>query len=452
VKRLFKNDKGKPLLLTNYQEEIVKHIIRRYPRKNLTWSATRAGKSLSFAIGIILLCIIHKGSKVRIIGPTTDHCRVIMNYIIQHLLDHESITEELTLDTRGMTAERLKKELSKRRITWKNNSEIMIISADIMQGGRRLIGEGGTDIFIEEAEHIPSSIIRNNVMRMLGDDPDSTIHMITNPVRLGYMYERREDQNDDSWNELKVTWQMAVAEGRLTHNFIMQRKAEMTENDFTMWYCAEYPEEIEGALIRRKLVDAAVRDVPKVPGEVEKVLGVDVARFGADLTVLTWVDIIEKGLHVVRKIRSFPKKDTMQTVGLITDWDADENFNRILIDDTGVGGGVTDRLREFEKQRDKIFPFVSGESPDDPDDKTRFINKKVQHYTRLANLFEKKSIIIPEEPVLVKQLKGMRYEISDSTGKRKVVDPEDGKSPDFADSLMIACSGLKPKHIIVDMT
>ena len=458
IKRLFKDDRGKPLILADYQNEIVRRIIQRYPRKNLIWSATRAGKSLSFAIGIILLCIIHNGSKVRIIAPTADHTRIIMGYVIQHFFDSDIVASFLNVKVRGMTIERLKEELSKRRLTMRNNSEIQCKSADLMKGGRALIGIGGTDLFIEEAEHIPPDIIKNNIMRMLGDDPESTIHMISNPVKLGYMYEKSMDSNDNSWTEMKIDWKQAVNSGRLTENFINERRAEMTDDDFKMWYNAEYPENIEGVLIPRKYIEAAVREIKAVPGDSEHVLGVDVARFGVNLTVMTHVEIIADGLYIVRDIKSFSKKTTMMTVGEIKNWDLTQNFDRILVDDTGLGGGVTDRLKEFEDISSRVTPFISGESPTDGDKsrqeflKKMFINNKVRYYTHLANLFEKGSIIIPDEPALKRQLRGMSVETSGSTGKKKIVDPEDGKSPDFADSLMIACSNIKPRRIIVDMT
>ena len=45
VNYYFKNNEGEPLILTSYQAEIVKRIIQKYPKRNLLWATTRAGKS-----------------------------------------------------------------------------------------------------------------------------------------------------------------------------------------------------------------------------------------------------------------------------------------------------------------------------------------------------------------------------------------------------------------------
>ena len=53
----------------------------------------------------------------------------------------------------------------------------------------------------------------------------------------------------------------------------------------------------------------------------------------------------------------------------------------------------------------------------------------------MRELFEKDLISIPSNPKLISQLSQMRYEFT-TLSKIKIKDPE-GKSPDYADSLML---------------
>jgi hypothetical protein len=82
------------------------------------------------------------------------------------------------------------------------------------------------------------------------------------------------------------------------------------------------------------------------PG-VPLVLGVDVARFGSDRTVLA----VRRG-NVVRVAQSFGGRDLMQTTGAVTELAralTAEHGRKptVVVDDVGLGGGVTDRLREL---------------------------------------------------------------------------------------------------------
>jgi len=73
------------------------------------------------------------------------------------------------------------------------------------------------------------------------------------------------------------------------------------------------------------------------------------------------------------------------------------------------------------------------------------LNEKSQRFWKLRSIFEQDLIGIPNNPHLISQLSQMRYEFT-SAGKIRIVDPE-GKSPDFADSLMLTLldSRKRPK-------
>lgn len=425
----FKTDDLKPLELADYQEEIIRIILRRNPKRTLCWAATRAGKSLAIALGIILLANLMPGRRIRVIAPTEKHARIIMQYVTQHLLDHPTLTENLDTKMRKMPLERLKKEISKSRITFTNNSEIQIITADIATGGRALIGFGATDVFVDECEQLPQDLVKNNIMRMLGDTPDSCAFLISNPVKKGYMFDRMTDPN---WHQITIGWEEAVKAGRLSQEFVEERRAEMTPFEFTAWYEAQYPEDIEDALFKRAWVIAAEKAQIQFKGETKIVMGVDVAEAGTDYTVATIVETDKERFNVLR-IQDWHEADTMTTTGRIAMLADQFNIKEINVDDIGVGKGVRDRLYEMHKWA--VNGVRVGESADK--ETARFLNKKAQYYWNLRTIFEEGRINIPTHSQLRRELSFMRWEPT-SAMKIKIIDPED-KSPDFADSLMLAC-------------
>ena len=263
-------------------------------------------------------------------------------------------------------------------------------------------------------------------MRMLGDSPNSSVFMISNPVKKGYMYDAMKDPN---WYQIRVNWKDCVREGRLTEKFVMERKAEMSEMEFTMWYKAEYSEDEEDTLIKWKWIENALNKTVEGEGKVR--YGCDVAEMGVDLSVLTKVSIIGDDFRV-DSINSWGKTDTMKTTGkIVTLIDKKDIIN---VDSTGVGKGVYDRLEELEYNAVEI---KGGRSPSNKRTKDRFMNLKAENYWNLRDLFEKGNISIPKHKTLIDQLNKMKYEIT-SSGKIKIIDPDD-KSPDCSDSLCLAC-------------
>src|SRR5262249_59664014 len=103
---------------------------------------------------------------------------------------------------------------------------------------------------------------------------------------------------------------------------------------------AEFPSESDDVVVSLGELEAA-RGRRLEPGW-PLVLACDVARFGLDSTVLA----VRHG-NVVRLAKSYSGRDTMRTVGEITQAARDllrEHGRRptLVVDDAGLGGGATD--------------------------------------------------------------------------------------------------------------
>ena len=447
----FKSDAGTPLEVTNYQARMIRWIVFKYPKKIVCTAATRAGKSLALSIGLILLGCLFSGEKIRVIAPTIDHTKIIMGYIIQHFLDSEDFMNMLMFDVKNLGAERIKKELTKSKLTLINNSEIMAITANITGEGRSLVGFGGTMIVIDEIEQMPIELIRTKVMRMLGDSKDAAFFGIGNPVSYGFMYEKSVDPD---WKFYKIDCWECVREGRLTEEFVNERKKDMLPNEFKVWYEADWPDELSDQLFSRDALEkifAPLMEKEKAvlkkieSGEIrpeQRILGIDVARYGVDLTVFSEIILVAGKWYILFQ-KPFPKQSTMVTAGIAVSMDQSKNYDAILVDDPGLGGGVTDRLEEQDETRDKIVPYLGGSQiPQDVQESERkkYTNLNAYCYKQFTMMAANGEIRFAGENdgKLLGELRKILFEQM-SNGKIKIIKPED-KSPDYADSLNIALS------------
>ena len=183
-------------------------------------------------------------------------------------------------------------------------------------------------------------------------------------------------------------------------------------------------------------------------------IGVDVARFGDDKTVIT-----PRISAKVYEFRKYNKRDTMETAGNVIRCCKDymkcyPHIRKCMIkvDDSGVGGGVTDRLNEVireEKLPYTVIPVNNGDSATDG----YYFNLGSQIWGNIKELLESNfsnnmqgkqdvQIEIPYDEEIIKQLSVRKYHMT-SKGKIQLESKEEMKkrgleSPDTADSLSLA--------------
>ena len=190
-----------------------------------------------------------------------------------------------------------------------------------------------------------------------------------------------------------------------------------------------------------------------VPEKID--IGVDVARFGDDETV-----IATKTDNIIQPLISKRGQNLMRTVGdvvRIANKIKDKyNPKRILakIDDTGLGGGVTDRLKEIVHEQGMdwlvIIPvnFASG-VPKGVKDAKYYSDISTYMWSVLRDILKEKQLKLPNDSELVAQLSSRKYNI-ESSGKIKIEPKKEMKkrclnSPDRADAVVLACMPVKVK-------
>lgn len=221
----------------------------------------------------------------------------------------------------------------------------------------------------------------------------------------------------------------------------------------------QFPKGALDSFISLETVELACSSGNKIPQKdiaAAKTLhiGVDVARFGDDKTVIT-----PRISTKVFEFRKYSKKSTMETAGnvLLCCKEYMKRFPHIKyctikVDDTGVGGGVTDRLNEVIKEERlpyRVIPVNNGESAKDD----YYFNLGGQLWgvvkelleTNFSNTMQGKediAIELPYDDEMIKQLSVRRYHMT-SKGKIQLESKKEMKergigSPDTADSLTLA--------------
>lgn len=198
----------------------------------------------------------------------------------------------------------------------------------------------------------------------------------------------------------------------------------------------DFPDVGEDTVIPLSWVEAAQARTlePIKPGE----LGVDVARFGTDKTV-----IVHRCGPVARILSVTSKEDTMETTGRVVAALGKTSATVAKVDVIGVGAGVVDRLVELGKP---VAAMNSAEAAADPE---RFINRRAEWYWGLREMFERGEIDLDGDDELAAQLSSLKYKFT-SRGQIQIEPKESLKkrglsSPDLADALMLAMADGGPQ-------
>ena len=185
--------------------------------------------------------------------------------------------------------------------------------------------------------------------------------------------------------------------------------------------------------IPEDLVELAMNAQP-IPGLYDYapiLLGVDVARFGDDKSVI----LVRQGKGV-KKIRKFHQVDTMKLVGHVTEDIREFNPAAVFIDVVGVGAGVCDRLRQLG------YDVIEVNGAAKPLNETLYHNFRAEMWGNMKDWL--KQAYLPKDDELKADLCGVEYGFDDKN-RFQLEKKEDMKnrglaSPDIGDALALTFS------------
>ena len=303
--------------------------------------------------------------------------------------------------------------------------------------------EGHILFVVDEASGVREGIFEAIEGSMTSDH--ARMLLLGNPTALsGYFYEAFHRRRS-LWHTIHISALETpnVKVGKVTKPTLVTPKwvedAKVNWGEDSPMYqirvLGEFPSESEDTLISLKTIENAVEDkdpVTDVHDGEHVELGVDVARFGSDRTVIC----VRQGDRVI-DIASYTKKDTMETAGLVKAAVERHSPACVRVDVIGVDAGVVDRLTE------QGMPGVTGinvaQRATNPE---HFANLKAELYDGLRERFQQGRIRIPNNQKLISELASIRYSFT-SSGQTRLEDKDELRgrgqpSPDMADALMLA--------------
>jgi len=157
-------------------------------------------------------------------------------------------------------------------------------------------------------------------------------------------------------------------------------------------------------------------------------IGVDVARFGDDSTT-----VYRRHGMKVSKFEIWAKLDTQETARRVWDIAGRNSEIPIKVDDSGVGGGVTDKLKDLGAN---VVPINFGGKPIDEEKYTSVADEMWFSFGEILD-----QVDIPDDALLMEELGGRQYKYT-SKDQRKIESKDDfkkriGRSPDRADGLLL---------------
>ena len=249
-------------------------------------------------------------------------------------------------------------------------------------------------------------------------------------------------------NPTRNTGRFAECFGRFRHRWstrqIDSREAKMANRAQIEQWISDYGEDSDFVRVRvrgvfprassmqfvaRDMADAAARrkiaqnDVRYAP----VVIGVDVARFGDDASVI----YVRQGLATLA-VRTYREVDTITLGNLVARAEKEFGADAVFVDVVGIGAGVVDYLRRLG--RDPIG-VNAGERAED---NAQFANLRAEMWERMRGWL-KAGGAIPDDPALIADLTGPEYGF-DARDRLQMEKKEDMKrrglaSPDKADAL-----------------
>lgn len=224
----------------------------------------------------------------------------------------------------------------------------------------------------------------------------------------------------------------------------------------------QFPEVGDDTLIPPGWVRKAIDRYAETEEGDEVELGCDIARFGVDETII----MLRRGVRA-RIYKTLHQRDLMTVTGEIVRAIKDTGARRCKVDDSGLGGGVTDRLMELRSEGEfydhgeiEIVPINVGQGASDRHSRDsnergesdRFINLRAELFWHLRGLFETGEIAIEDDDDLSGQLVGLKYSIT-SRGQIQLESKDQMKkrglpSPDRADALMLCFAPTQPKSML----
>lgn len=319
--------------------------------------------------------------------------------------------------------------------TWFLSARTWPKKSNIEEIGRTLSGLHSAFVLylVDESGDIPPAILKS-AEQGLGGCEFGRIIQAGNPTSLdGMLYEAAVRQ-PDKWHIIRITGDPddRKRSPRIDIEWAKDQIKLYGKDDpwVKSFILGQFPETSINSVIDINLIEeATTRKISEDDYKwSQKRLGVDVARFGLDSTVI----FPRQGLRAFKHVE-MRGADTAEIAARVADakrrWGSEMEF----IDDTGgFGAGVIDQLNLAGHSPNGVNFAGKAANP-------RYYNRRAEMWLEMAEWL-KRGGAIPNDPTLKKELMAPTYTLKDG---RFIIEPKEkikarmGFSPDRADALAL---------------
>ena len=271
----------------------------------------------------------------------------------------------------------------------------------------------------------------------------SRLLMTGNPfVNTGTFYESHHSRRElyqtvqiSAFDTPNIKEQTVVVPGMITQQDIDDRKEEWGEDSplFVGSVLGKFPDNLDEVVVPLwAATEAAKRELE---AEGPTVLACDVARYGHDKTVA-----IQRQGPVARIAWRVMGHDTMNIAGFLNSYCDQHKVDALVVDDTGVGAGVVDRLKEIRVAPTRLVPFIGGQRAND---ETHFANRQAEMWWTMRNSYMSRDLDTDDDRALIGQVSSRRWSVR-SDGRIQLQSKDSMyRSPDEADALAMTFAATR---------
>jgi len=353
----------------------------------------------------------HRNSKIIVVSLTEDQAELIIVFTLNYL----------EKNYKKMIAKKAKKP-TKRKITLINGS--YILARPVGNTGDAVRGFTGDILIVDEASRMPELMwaAAKPTLATTG----GKIWMCSTPFgKQGYFYKCYLNA-DERFKVFHINTPQVYAEREWPNEQIKKEALQFLEDERRDMSALEFAQEYEGRFVddlqqffKDELVLARMQG--KRPGIVSKgriySLGVDIARMGED-TGTYEVLMLTKTKHLIQvENQSSRKQPLTQTAEHIIGLNSLYDFNKIYVDDEGIGIGVFDILMNDDRTRRKTEALRNSQKVIDRKGRKKRMLKE-DLYLNLLRLMELNRITLLDDPEIFQSFKSVQFEYTtDKKGK-----------------------------------
>lgn len=331
-------------------EEILLAV--RDHRKVAVRSGHKVSKSTTAAVIALWRAYARPGSRTIITAPTVRQVKMIIWGEVRRLHRRARLPGTVPIDPgTGMKHD-------------ETDTEVYGFTTDEPE---KMAGVSGADLMyiIDEASGVEEAIYEAIEGNMAGGGRQL---LISNPTQTSGTFFDAFHTKRHLWTTIHISSEETpnvltgevIIPGLATREWVQEKRVEWGEESplFQVRVRGNFPSQAENTVIGLALVEAARAryDAEPRPPLGRFSLGVDVARFGDDPTVLQ--PILEEPRRAL-PVKVYAKVDNVDVAGHVMDYVQALRLTlgypvtagpvNVNIDDTGNGGGVTDHLRHSER-------------------------------------------------------------------------------------------------------